>query len=93
MRKVMMILSLTFLIGILGTNCAHSPTDLDPVPKPALRDDQIRRVCYDPGSGSYSLVSPDSYCPVLGGYWGIGIEADGFRKLDKYWGALELRNE
>ena len=93
MRKVMMILSLTFLIGILGSSCAHSPTDLDPVPKPVCRDGEIQRVCYDPGSGNYTLADPDTGCPYPVGYWGTGIKADCFRKLDKYWGALELRNE
>ena len=91
MKKLMTSLLVILAISILSS-CATTPK-LDPIEQPVCETDSVGKVCLDVIGGAPYIVDADEECNYPVEYWGVLIGADCFRKLDKYWGQLEIRNE
>jgi len=83
-----MILSTGILLMV--TNGCASTDRIGEITKPHCPDDSIRKLCVSLNSDGVYFADDVGGCQDWLVYYGVAIEKNCFRELDKYWLKLEV---
>ena len=76
------------VILMAATSCATS-SGVGEITKPTCPPDSIRELCINNDTNGVYFADDLGGCGDWFNYYGVGIEKDCFRQLDKYWLKLE----
>ena len=83
-------MSLLIVTLLVATSCV-TPSGVSEITKPDCPDDSIRQLCINNDTDGIYFADYLGGCGDWFGYYGVSIEKDCFRELDKYWLKLESR--